>query len=266
MEEEITSTQNIGGITNGQTFPAGTSVADIFRAMLVLEEAPSYLAPTLSLSVGFSNNSLHEIGTTLNLSLAASYNQRDGGAADQVEFEEDGTVIQTDIESPFAHSYDKQITANLALLATVAYQAGPVKETNLGNPSPDGQIQAGSKNSNTVTLRAARSTFWGVSLPATTSAQVRVLGNSQLNLSNGSSFTINIPAGADSVEFAYPASLRAVSSVLYAEGLNADVKGVFTETSVDVEGAEGYAATAYRVYRYVPSEPFSATATYTVTI
>ena len=262
LEEPLTSTQNVGGIVNGQTFPPGTSVIDIFQAMLVKEEPPVYLAPTLSLSVGYGNNSLHEIGTTLSLALSASYNQRDGGAATQVDFKEGSTIIASDNVTPFAYNYDHQLTANLSLKASVAYEQGPVKNTNLGNPSPDGQIAAGSKDSNTVTLKAVRRAFYGISAPSASSADVRALGQSLLNPANDTEFTINISAGATSVIFAYPASLPTAEKVTYVEGLNADVKGVFTETTVSVEGAEGYSAIDYRVYRYEPSEPFSQAATY----
>ncbi len=266
LDQSLTSTKNVGGIANGQTFPAGTSVTDILREMLIEEEAPQYLAPTLSLSASYANNALIEVGTTLNVALTAAYNQRDGGAADQVVFKADGAAVHTDTQSPFTHSYTHQLIASLALLATVNYQQGPVQSTNLGNPSPNGQIPAGSKNSNTVTLRAVRRAFWGTGQPSGSSSEIRSLGNSLLNPANGGRFTINIPAGAASVAFAYPASLRAVSSVLYAEGLNADVKGNFAETSVSVEGAEGFTGVAYRVYRFVPAEPFSQAATYNVTI
>jgi hypothetical protein len=66
--------------------------------------------------------------------------------------------------------------------------------------------------------------------------------------------------------FAYPGNLYSVSSVKYVEGLNAEVKGIFTESSVEVEGANGFSPMAYRVYEYVPASPFSSAATYNVTI
>jgi len=50
------------------------------------------------------------------------------------------------------------------------------------------------------------------------------------------------------------------------EGLNAEVKGVFTKSSVSVEGANGYTPIGYKVYRYTPAVPFQAAATYNVTI
>lgn len=271
LKAPLQSTLQVGGIQAGQRLEAGTAWEAIFRELLIEEVPPTYQAPVLWLSVGqvgsiLPNNSLIEIGTTLDLALSADYNQRDGGQAEQVQFKQDGVVIQTDTQSPFAHHYTHRLTADLDLQASVSYQAGPIKNTNLGNPSPAGQIEAGSRDSNTVTLRAVRRAFWDTGKPTASSAEVRALGNSSLNPANNTQFTVNIPVGADSVAFAYPASLRPVSRVIYAEGLNADVKGAFVESSVSVEGAEGFAGIAYRVYRYVPVEPFPESATYTVTI
>jgi hypothetical protein len=95
---------------------------------------------------------------------------------------------------------------------------------------------------------------------------VRGLSTSSLNPGNGTAFTINIPSGATHVSFAYPASLREVSTVKYVEGLNSEVKDVFTEASINVAGANGYSPIPYRVYTMIPAEPFSEAATYNVTI
>jgi hypothetical protein len=66
--------------------------------------------------------------------------------------------------------------------------------------------------------------------------------------------------------FAYPDTLRDVSTVKYVEVANSEVKDVFTKTSVNVEGANTYTAIGYKVYRYVPNAPFPNAATYVVTI
>ena len=108
--------------------------------------------------------------------------------------------------------------------------------------------------------------FYDVSKPITNSLEIRSLANKTLNPQNGTSFTINIPVGATSVIFCYPATLRAVTSVTYTELGNANVTDTFTETNVSVEGANGYIAIPYRCYVYTPSVPFSSSATYVVTI
>ena len=50
------------------------------------------------------------------------------------------------------------------------------------------------------------------------------------------------------VVFAYPATLRDVTSVSDVNGLGAEVKTAFTKSVVSVEGANNYNATDYKVY------------------
>ena len=96
---------------------------------------------------------------------------------------------------------------------------------------------------------------------------MRALAGSTLNPSNGTSFTINIPSGATSVSFAYPDTLRDVDSVIYVEGLNAEIKSAFgSPQSISVNGANGFAAIGYKVYTYTPASTYSQNVTYIVTI
>jgi len=268
LQESLTSTKDLGGINNGQTFPTGTDLETLWRSMLIEEEPPTYLAPIASLSANYSNNQQVEAGTELNVNLTGSYNQRDGGVSTYCEFFESGGIIHTDVDTPYSlpglvHSLTD---LDVVFKCRIHYEAGPIKNTNLGNPYPSGQIQAGYDDSNTITVKSIRKAFYGVSAPSATSADIRALSNSVNNPANNTQFTINIPAGATSVVFAYPASLPVVESVTYVEGLNADVKGIFAETTVNVEGANGFTAIAYRVYRYEPASPFDSGATYIVKI
>ena len=45
-----------------------------------------------------------------------------------------------------------------------------------------------------------------------------------------------------------------------------EIKGIFTQTLVNVEGANGYLPVSYKVYTYIPASAFTQTATYKVTI
>jgi hypothetical protein len=152
--------------------------------------------------------------------------------------------------------------------ANVQYAVGPQPlDSNGGNfGSP---LSAGSLN-DIVTVNGRRKAFYGTDSVATvaytTSNQIRSLSGNTLNPSNGTIFTINIPIGATMVVFAYPATLQNVDSVIYVEGLNAEIKGIFTQTTISVEGANGYTAINYKVYTYIPATAFTDEATYEVTI
>lgn len=268
LEQELRSTKNVGGITNGQTFPAGTPLSVILQTMLTVEEPPTYQVPTVSLGSNYANNQLVEAGTDLTVNLTATVIQRDGGPITEVRFYQDGALVGTDVSSPYSQAGLQSVLtdSNIVFYAEADYDQGPVKNSNLGNPDANGQIAAGTRSSANRTIRSMRRGFYGVDTAGSNSAEIRALAGTLNNPANNTEFTINIPAGAASVVFAYPASLPAVESVKFVEGLNAEVKGVFTETSISVEGANNYDAIPYRVYRYEPSNPFGNAATYNVRI
>lgn len=270
LTEDITVTgTSVGGITDGEILPTGTHWKDIFKKMLIKQIPPAYTAPTLSLSVSGAANNV-EAGTNIDLSSTATYTQNDGGAATVVRFFKAGTVIAGADDAVAPYAYDEGVfqigDTSIDYKAEADYGDGPVKNDNLGQPYPTGQILAGTATSNTVYFRGQRNMFYGVDNPDNLSSSIRVLTGKKLNPVNGTKITINIPAGTTKVTFAYPATLRDVSSVKYVEGSNAEVKGNFVLTSVNVEGANAFTAVANKVYEYTPAAPFNGTATYEVTI
>lgn len=120
----------------------------------------------------------------------------------------------------------------------------------------------------TSTISFARSGFYGAvtdDTAITTSTQVRALTKKD-NIKKGDTFTIEIPRGTKQVVISYPSTLGHVSSVKFRESLNMEVKTTFSESTVDVEGADGYTAEAYTVLSYIPSVEFSQVSHYDVTI
>lgn len=86
------------------------------------------------------------------------------------------------------------------------------------------------------------------------------------HLANGNTFTITIPTGALRVMFAYPATLRDVTSVQDVNGMNAEIKSAFTLHNIEVEGASGYTAIGYKVYVMDLANANDTANTYKVTI
>ena len=78
--------------------------------------------------------------------------------------------------------------------------------------------------------------------------------------------TFGAGAGAKKVVVAVPAGYK-VTKVLMPSAMSADATASFIKqnTQVQVEGAEGYAATAYDVWVYQPAA-IDSTETYAVTI
>jgi hypothetical protein len=253
----------VGGYTTGDTITSGTSLETILNTMLIKEIPPTYVNPTLTLSGGGN----YEAGTNVADTFTPSWAQNNAGSQTGYTLKENGSTIYTASSAGAYTQSSFQIGDTTdTYIANVAYSEGAILNDNLGNPYPTGHIPAGNINSNNVYINGYRNLFYGCSGDSTTSAGIRALSNSVLNPSNGTSFTITIPEGATNVIFAYPATLEDVSSVEYVEGLYAQVKSIFTETTLNVLGANSYSGINYKVYTYTPAEAFSSVAHYNVVI
>lgn len=280
----VVSNKTVGSIVPGQNITTGTTLQEFIELMVTAVFAPSYAAPSVVL--GSNISSPQEAGYSANLTLTATFNRGSINGtmtagvwnADAFQAYRSGAATKYTIEGEDLGMVNTKNKGTVTVAAgnnifssTVDYAIGGVPLNSKGfavgvdGSTPLTALVAASV-SDSVTVVGQRKYFHGCSLASTNSAEVRALGTGVLNPSNGTSFTINIPSEATSVVFAYPSTLRDVSTVTYVEGLNAEVKGIFTKTSVNVEGANAYASVAYKVYRYVPDAPFPATATYNVTI
>ena len=147
------------------------------------------------------------------------------------------------------------------------YAQGPIKNTTgVVKPWPLGRIEAGTAVSNGVRYRGLRYLFYGVDQVLGSSGQIRSLTGLILGAGAGTNFTIHIPKDSVRVGFAYLDTIRDVSTVKYVEGLNAEIKNIFTKTIVPVAGANGYTSLPFKAYEYVPTAPFSQAVNYNVTL
>ena len=118
------------------------------------------------------------------------------------------------------------------------------------------------------TFSFVRNGFYGTDTDATeltTSDQVRAL-TSVKNVKKGSTFTIQVPVGANKVVIAFPSTLGELKSVIFKESMNAEIASVFNKTTTQVEGANAYTSTEYNIYQYIPATPFSQVSTFNVTV
>ena len=142
---------------------------------------------------------------------------------------------------------------------------GSYAKTNLGDNSTV-KIVKGYKTKNTSAIKGYRNTFYGTINDASTeltSDVIRKLTKSGKTLTNGSTFTIDVPASAKKAIIAVPKGLG-ISGVAHREGLGAPVLSTFTPQEITIEGANGNAAIIYDVY--VASVGYSSTNHYDVTI
>ena len=159
---------------------------------------------------------------------------------------------------------------NYSITATAQHGDGAIPKTALGNDYTAGQIKSGSKSATKSKIYGYRNSFYGVLTTKDgeiNSALVRALsGKSNRTLAVGNSFNISIPVGAIRVVFAYPATLRDVSSVQDVNGMNAEIKTAFTKHTVPVEGVNSYAGVDYKVYVMDMANANDSANTYKVTI
>lgn len=179
--------------------PLKNSVISEFRRLVLdtIAEAPNYVSPTASISV---SNQTIEKGDNFSETIDISFNQNDAGIANAFSLKENNTSVSTTQSTEYSKN---NITSEITLQGTVSYNAGPVKDNNLGEQDDTGRITAGNINTASRNIVPRLKIFFGpvVSLP-TTSANIRSLPNSvwdnqnQINLQTGTvnnKFVVLIP-------------------------------------------------------------------------
>lgn len=239
------------------------------------DKTPTVTQP--SISATSSTDKAYEVGTKVIPAYAVTFN------SGKYEYKPTDTGVRamswnatnnvtSEVKSTQNGTFGEYIVpdgAGYKITVSCSYSDGEIPLTALDQPYPDGQIKAGVKTATTGTITGYRNTFYGTitSKSNVTSAVVRALAQkSNRSFLNGTTFSVTIPVGALRVIFAYPATLREVTSVKDVNGLNADITSAFTQSAVDVEGAGAYLAIPYRVYTLDFANPNDVKNTYTVTI
>lgn len=276
FDDDITYTVAIGTLakpSGSARFSAkGKNVEQVLSSLMAQEANPTKSNPAVSFS-STGGLGTFEIGTTKNLTYTATlsaggytYGPATGITAQTWEVSCTGVTAKKStatgtFENVVAEATAKKITAK------ATYNDGAIPVTNLGNQYPAGQIKAGSASRDSGNLIGVRYMFWG---PMTSdadigSAVVRALKNNKAT-STGTLSTFGAGAGAVKVVVAVPSD-RKITKVLMPSALNADVTALFVKQSatVQVKGANDYAAAAYNVYVYQPAS-IDAGETYAVTI
>lgn len=274
FDDDLTYTVAIGTLSKpsgSAKFSAkGKSVEQVLSGLMAQEANPSKSNPAVSFS-STGGLGTFEIGTKKNLTYTATlsaggytYGPATGITAQTWEVTCNGetkTTATGTFEGVVAEATAKKITAK------ATYNDGAIPVTNLGNQYPAGQIKAGTASKDSGNLVGVRHMFYGVVKSADfalDSAHIRSLKHEAAAAKTLTSFSAG--AGALKVVVAVP-SARKLSKVLLTSAMNADITAAFVEQTgtVNVEGAEGYTAAAYKVYVYEPAS-IDAGETYSITI
>lgn len=278
---DLTITANVGVHTidssGSKTLPTtGKSVKQVMDLLFSEEKNPTITQPYVNLTS--SSMGSKEVGTRISPSYSASLNAGtyQYGPATGVTVTT-WTITDTNSGSKDTASgtFDEfQVTdsTQYKITAVAEHTEGTIPVTNLGNEYPSGQIQVGSKTKQVGTITGHRKTFYGTVESKDTaidSALIRSLaGKSSGALSNGSTFSINIPIGAIRIIIAYPATLRDLTSVLDVNAFDTPIQSEFlkNKTSIQVEGANGYSAIEYKLFYMDYANANDTLNTYKVTI
>lgn len=278
FDKDLTYTANIGVLTvpssgSGTIQASGKNVKEVLAGILAKEKNPSATAPAVTIGTQ-TNFGTFEIGTTKNLTYGATlsagsytYGPATGITAKTWEATCTGvlgskTTASGTFENVVAEATPKTVTVK------ATYDAGAIPVTNLGNPYPTGQIKAGSASKTSGSLVGVRYMFWGPMTDASAelnSANIRALAHKEESKAKTLA-TFGAGAGAGKVVVAVPAGRR-ITKALLTSAMNADITNVFVKqgTQSQVQGANGYTATAYDVYVYQPAS-IDAGETYSITI
>lgn len=262
---------SVGGIQDGTTIAAGTSLDDFLKKLLLKQVPATYKAPAVTLTATGAGN--FEVGATTKVALTGTFTKNDAG--DLVEL----TIDQSGVDEALVSGATSPAKAEATVVvpegtvnftATADYKEGPIKKDNLGQDSPDGHIEGGTITSDAIKVTGLRKLFFGTgvgAVPAITSEFVRGLSGSQLGPTIGKPFDIPVAVGQQYVAFAYPATLRDVNQVMYVETNDVGMATSFKLTKIAVQGATADAPTAdYKVYTYGMDAPAAAPMTFRVTI
>lgn len=293
FDEDLTYTANIGVLTvpssgSAQITSKGKSLEEVLKGILAQEKDPTVSTPTFSLAASGGTN---EVGMTYNVPAATlkmtsvgSYSY--GPATGITVTAGNATVKCTTENTSVTNSTAMGLNSTLVLGAgasktyvdgatkysyssTATYTDGAVPKTNIGTEKASMKISSATVTPTAeATFTGYRNTFYGAKTSkdgTIDSAYIRGLASkSSKALANGNTFTITLAAGTQRVVFAYPATLRDVNSVKDVNGLNAEIKSAFTKSTVDVEGANSYAAISYKVYVTDFANPTEKANSYTV--
>lgn len=277
LEEDITSMLDVGGIDSQELIESGTTFTEFVKKLLLTTFYPTFTDPTFSLTSNSSSNV--ESGTISNLTLTYNLNRGsiNGNIVDGIWVPSAFQNFRTgEVNEYIINGSNTGIINNITISdyqfvdnsnsfsGSVNFQDGEQPKDSQGNdfetPYPSNIV------TRSLTITGRRKLFYGVDIGDLTSNNIRSLTNNYLNPTNSYKFNINIPNGSTNVIFAYPNTLRDVSSVKYIEGLNAEIKDIFDLSLVEVEGVNNYLGIDYKVYVYTPVVPFNSSATYEVTI
>lgn len=280
FDKDLFTTTEIGYITlkNGSAHipSTGKNLTDTWEQIFVKEQNPTVTPPVVSFTSVTTGS--FEVGTSVTPSYDAKmsagsyqYGPATGLTAKSwnVNLRKGDKAVQN--KTTAKDNFTAIVLADgdsYTINAEASYDDGAIPVTNKGKAYAAGQIKAGKVSNTSSPISCYRNTFYGTtankdSLDSTT---IRALNKTGKALKAGDSVTVALPKGAVRVVFAYPATLRDITSVKDINGLNAEIVSAFKKETITVAGAGNDAGISYKVFTTEFAAPLESTNSYNVTI
>ena len=266
LGEDVTVNGVTGlGIANGGKLTANMTVLQAIKALVQKAVPATYTRPTVSLANnGGQASGAVEAGISVTPKLRATFTKNDAGDLTSIKIQKGSEDVETGVASPLDYTGSAIVVGDetVSFKAVADYKEGPIKNNNLGQPSPDGHITAGSVTSSNYNITGQRNLFYGTGVgacPEITSDFVRGLNNKKLNPTANSTINLTITTGSQYVVFALP-SPRKLTQVTYLDLGDKTMLNSFTKSTVQVADARGGSngLKDYTVYVYEMSTPVAA--------
>ena len=280
FDKDLFTTKEIGYITleNGSAHipSTGKNLTDTWEQIFVKEQNPTVTPPAVSFTQVTTGS--FEVGTSVTPSYDAkmsagsySYGPATGLIAKSwnVNLRKGNTSVQN--KTTAKDTFTAIVLADgdsYTINAEASYDDAAVPVTNKGKAYTTGQIKAGKVSKTSGTISCYRNTFYGTTAnkDSLDSPTIRALNKTDKALKAGDSVTIALPVGAVRVVFAYPATLRDITSVKDINGLNAEIVSAFKKETITVAGAGNDAGISYKVFTTEFAAPLESANSYKVTI
>lgn len=266
---------SLGALEDGDVIEEGVSIDDLLEIITKKYIPVEYEAPTIFLSEMSNENNTNfifeEVGNPISLHLKSVFNQNDAGSLishyilknnEEKVYEEKAESIEVIIDNLIAEEKIQIFTSK------AEYQAGEIKNDNLGNPNMEDSIKEGFILSDNIECIGQRCLFYGTQVGDNlelNSKNIRALEYKILNPIEEMTFSIPVNIGQQYIIFAYPSYLKDVEKITYLE-MSDNLTLNFDKNLVNVNGANDYSAIEYKVYLYKMAVPAAAPMTFKITI
>lgn len=274
QKEHTLNGVSIGGLENGDTIPAHTSI-DEFIKMITQKCIPAtYSKPTIRLvNVNGPLSVVIESGSSFEPHLRAEFVQNDAGDMLGMSIMKGNGVLTSGDSHVLEYTGEKIIIGDetITFKARADYAEAPLKQDNLGNDSEDNRFAGGSITSAELRVSGKRKLYYGAGsgkAPIIASGAIRGLSNSIIAPTEGTKIVATVQAGQQHLIVAYPATMRDISKITYVEANDGNMRDNFTKVTTGVADARGgnNGVIQYKVYVYELAVPAAAKMTFEITI